>query len=145
MRASVVTVGVGLALAMACGASEDDPSTGPSLDTLPTQWTEVQRLGSGWTFANGCSVHGDLVIDGAHFRTGGCGGPSTSAATQGDRLVVELQDENSGEQVTLSFRWLDPAAGVGEWTWPGCFVQSLTFMVYDKAAQLTAEPGCTEQ
>ena len=53
-------------------------------------------------------------------------------------LVVQTWGNVSG---------IDRAAGVGEWAWPGCFVQPLPHMEYDRAAMLPkrTDPGCAGQ
>lgn len=156
---------IGLSLALACGGGDEPevasaPQTTPApqpeaavapppaalaLSTLPRQWTEVKRAGDGWTFANGCSVNGDLLVDATTISAGGCGGPIKSSRADGDRLVIELTEENSGETATATFRWVDRAAGVGEWTWTGCLLQPVLHMEYEQASKLAPEAGCVEQ
>lgn len=129
-------------------AATSAPSTGDvTLATLPHQWTEVENVDGAWRFANGCEVNANLTVDDKQLVSGGCGGPISGSTPTPDGITITLTDENSGEPATATFRWVDRAAGVGEWAWPGCFVQPLPHMEYDRAAMLPkrTDPGCAGQ
>lgn len=143
----LLVASLGLVFALACGGGEEVPLQPDVayLDSLPRAWTEVTAVqGGGWKLTNGC-VNGDLMVGRSPDRldSGGCGGPVSDLTPTSDGFTAKLLDDNSGSTETVTFRWVDRAAGVGEWMWTGCLLQPVAHMEYDKASLLPPDPnGC---